>query len=242
MIEIKNLNKIFKVPHERRKTLFETLVGGVKRDYELIYALKDINLRISSGEAIGIIGPNGSGKSTLLRIISGIYKSTNGSISVNGSVTPILDLGAGLQDDLSGKENIYLYSTLLGVRRKEIEEKFEHIVEFSDIKKFIDTRVEYYSYGMRARLAFSIVASINTDILVSDEIYAVGDINFQQKCHKMFKELKENGKTLILVSHSTSDIQNLCDRVVLLENGRITMVDKPKKVINYYTNKYLVKK
>lgn len=236
MIEIKNLGKVFKIPHEKRSTLFEHILCLLKRrvTYETFYVLKDINLSVKKGKTLGIIGANGSGKTTLLKIIAGILKPTDGTIKVGGEVVPFLDLSVGFQGDLTARENIYLYGALRGLTKKKINRKFDDIIAFAGLEKFVDTRLKDFSSGMLARLAFSTAIQTNGDIFLIDEILAVGDEEFQRKCFEVFLRLKKENKTIVLVSHNMDLIRSFCDITMLLDNGKIRALGSSGEVIFQY--------
>ncbi|MBU0667859.1 ABC transporter ATP-binding protein [Patescibacteria group bacterium] len=234
-ITIDNIGKTFKVPHERRDTLKESLLGiGRRRTYEDFNVLKDVNIEVNSGDFVGIVGKNGSGKSTLLKLIAGIYRPTNGSVSVHGRIAPFLELGVGFQPELSARENIIVNGTLLGLTRKQIKEKFAEIVKFAEIENFLDLKIKNYSSGMKARLAFAIAKEADADIYLCDEVLAVGDESFQKKCLEVFDAWKKAGKTIILVSHNASQIEQLCSRAMLLDGGSVAMEGSPVEVIAEY--------
>lgn len=235
VIEIKNISKRYKIVSGRRllvKTLFFDWFKG--RQEKDLWALKNINFEVNNGEAIGIIGENGSGKTTLLRILSGVTIPTTGVIKTKGRVSSLLELGAGFHPDLTGRENIYLNGSILGLKRKGIDEKFEEIVEFSGLKEFIDTPLKNYSSGMYLRLGFAVAMSVSPDILLIDEVLSVGDETFQKECIKKIKEFKDAGKTIIFVSHDLDMVLNLCDRVFLLSHGEILQYGKPADVVQFY--------
>jgi len=209
---------------------FKGLNGGE----DIIWALKDISLNIKSGEIVGIIGKNGAGKSTLLKILSRIVEPTGGSAIINGRVASLLEIGTGFHKELSGRENIYLNGTILGMKTDEINNKFDEIVEFSEIGKFIDTPVKRYSSGMYVRLAFAVAAHLEPEILIVDEVLAVGDAAFQKKCLGKMSETAQAGRTVLFVSHNMHTIQNLCNRVILLEEGKVIMDGKTHKVVSNY--------
>lgn len=220
-IKIQNLSKVFRIPHERTygiKSAFINLMKGNMK-YENFYALKNINLTVKKGEFVGITGRNGSGKSTLLRIMAGIIKTTSGTIEVNGKVSPFLELGTGFQYELTAKENVYIYGTILGLTRKEIDRKFNDLINFADLERFVDTKLKNFSSGMSARLAFSIAIQVDADILLIDEVLAVGDTEFQKKCFNVFRNFKKEKKTIILVSHDINLINKFSDKTINLENG-----------------------
>ncbi|MBP7058737.1 ABC transporter ATP-binding protein [Candidatus Gracilibacteria bacterium] len=235
MIQVKNLNKEFLIPHQRRDTLKEGFIGLFKKStYERFKALNNLSLQVAPGEFIGIIGKNGSGKSTLLKILSGIYQPDSGSVEVKGEIAPFLELGIGFQPELTARENIYLNGTLLGMTRKEINQRFDSMVTFAGVENFIDLKVKNYSSGMRARLAFAIAREANADIYLIDEVLAVGDESFQQKCLEVFRDWKKKGKTILFVSHNPGLIEEFCSRVILLDQGRILAEGKAKEVIEQY--------
>ena len=220
-INITNLSKVFKIPHDKSYGIKSATIGFIKRQtkYEKLYALNNINLSIKKGEFIGITGRNGSGKSTLLKIIADILKPTAGGVHVNGKISPFIELGTGFQYELTAKENIFLYGAIHGLNREEINKKLKEIIEFAELERFIDTKLKNFSSGMQARLAFSIAIQIDADILLVDEVLAVGDIGFQKKCHEVFKKFKKEGKTILLVSHSTEQLKKFSDSIIELENG-----------------------
>ncbi|MDD3772985.1 MAG: ATP-binding cassette domain-containing protein [Weeksellaceae bacterium] len=205
-----------------------------KKSYEQFKALDDVSFEVKKGEFFGIIGHNGAGKSTLLKILANIYKPDSGSIKINGRIAPFLELGIGFNPELSGRDNIYLNATVLGLTKKEIDKKFNDIVEFSELEQFIDQQIKNYSSGMKSRLAFSVSVHANREILLMDEVLAVGDSNFQGKCLEEFNKYRELGRTVILVTHSIETVQRYCDRAMLLRNGRIEMVGISEEVGNKY--------
>ena len=199
------------------------------------YALSDISFSVKKGERIGIIGKNGAGKSTLLKIISRITAPTTGSIGINGKIASMLEVGTGFHPELTGRENIYMNGAILGMTRKEIDEKCEKIIDFSECREFIDTPVKRYSSGMYVKLAFSVAAHLDSDILIMDEVLAVGDMAFQQKCIEKMDEIsREDGKTILYVSHNMNTIRNLCDRCIVLDSGKIIFDGKTEKAIEVY--------
>lgn len=235
MITLENVSKVFRLPHEKKSTLRQRFVGLFhKSGYEKFYALRDINLEIKQGEFLGIIGKNGSGKSTLLKIIARVLRPTSGQISVLGTVAPFLELSVGFQADLTVKDNIFLYGALLGMSRKQIVEKYDWIIEFSGLERFIDAKLKNLSSGMQVRLGFSVTISLECQILLVDEVLAVGDIDFQQKCYKCFEEFKKNGLTIVYVSHNLQTVEQFADRAVLLERGRIKNMGSAHSVLRAY--------
>lgn len=233
---VKNISKTFKLPHEKQNSIKGTLVNFAKRKkgYETQHVLKDISFEIQKGEFFGIVGRNGSGKSTLLKLMAGIYTPDHGTITVNGSLTPFIELGVGFNPELSGRENVFLNGALLGFNRLEIAEMYDDIVKFAEIERFMDQKLKNYSSGMQVRLAFSIATHANSDILIFDEVLAVGDAKFQQKCLDVFRDLKQRGKTIILVSHSTADIEKFCDKVLVVDKSESLGVMEPKEAIALY--------
>lgn len=198
------------------------------------WALKNINLSVKKGERLGIIGPNGSGKSTLLKIISGVTSPSLGNFTIAGKVAALLEVGTGFHPDFTGRENIYLYGTILGMNLNEIKQRFDTIIKFSGIKKFLDTPVKYYSSGMYVRLAFSVAVHLDWDILLVDEVLAVGDVDFQKKCLSKIEQVLDSKKTLILVSHNFDIIRKFSSKVLFIKNGKIQKIGKADAVINYY--------
>jgi len=201
---------------------------------EEFWALDDVSFEIKKGETMGIIGPNGSGKSTILKLIAGVMVPSRGSVEIAGKIAPLIELGAGFHPELTGRENIYLNGSILGLNRSEIDERFDDIVEFSDLSEFIDTPIKHYSSGMYMRLGFSIAIHIEPEILLIDEILAVGDIAFQQKCMEKMNEFKKNGVTIVFVSHSLEAIKNFCQKAIWLDKGKIKEEGEPEKVIAAY--------
>lgn len=214
---------------------------GKNNGEDIIWALKDISLDIKQGEIVGIIGRNGAGKSTLLKILSRIVEPTGGTAKINGRVASLLEIGTGFHKELSGRENIYLNGTILGMKKNEITDKFDEIVEFSEIGKFIDTPVKRYSSGMYVRLAFAVAAHLNPEILIVDEVLAVGDVAFQKKCLGKMSETAKSGRTVLFVSHNMHTIQDLCNRTILLEDGEIALDGSTSDVIRHYLQPDMIK-
>jgi len=235
MIALENVTKIFRLPHDRRVTLRQRFVNLLRKNtYEELYALHDINLKVAEGEFLGIIGKNGAGKSTLLKVVARVLEPTSGTVSVIGAVAPFLELGVGFQGELTVKDNIILYGALLGMSRQEIERKYDWIIDFSGLERFIDAKLKNLSSGMQVRLGFSITVSVESPILLVDEVLAVGDIDFQQKCYDCFEDFKKHGRTILFVSHDLTAVERFCDKVVLLEDGQIKMQGKSGAVISEY--------
>lgn len=232
-IEVNSLSKKFKLATERRDSLKERFVKGSGR-YDEFWALRDISLSIPRGSTFGLIGHNGSGKSTLLKTLAGIYRPTSGSLRVDGRISALLELGAGFHGELSGRENIYLNGAILGLSRKQIDEAMEGIIAFAGLEDFIDTPVKVYSSGMYVRLGFSIAVTVDPEILIVDEIIAVGDEEFQRKCFDHLYELRRKGTTIVLVSHSLGVMADLCDQAAWLDQGKLMSVGPVREVIDDY--------
>lgn len=222
IIEVENVSKIFEIPHESRNTLKSYFLHPFKRvGKERFYALKSVDFKINQGDFVGVIGRNGSGKSTLLKILAGIFEPTKGKVHVNGTLVPFLELGVGFNPELTGRENIFLNGIILGMTRKYVESKFDEIVDFAEIRDFIDLQVKNYSSGMVIRLAFAIAIEARADIYLLDEVLSVGDAGFQKKSLEKMLSLLSNGATGILVSHNIQDVKKYCNRVVLLKEGEV---------------------
>ena len=217
---------------EEKEYLVQMIKGKIK--YEEFWALKDVSFEVKKGEVLGIVGHNGAGKSTLLKVISGILKPTRGELNVNGTVVPMLELGSGFDFDLTGRENIFLNGAILGYSEKFLKEKYDEIVAFSELGKFIEVPLRNYSSGMVVRLAFSIATVVNPDILIVDEILAVGDAAFQEKSKKRMLELMGGGTTVLFVSHSLDQIREMCDRVLWLDHGQVKMYGDSQSVCDAY--------
>jgi len=230
----------FMLSNERVDSFKEYFLRKIKKNLNFteFYALRSISLTINKGERIGIIGHNGAGKSTLLKIISGVIKPTEGAVTVNGDIAPLLELGAGFDPELTGAENIFLNGAILGKSKEYLKSRFDEIVAFSELDQFIHTQVKNYSSGMRARLGFSIAAHTDPDILILDEILGVGDESFQRKSYEKIKDMIMSGKTVILVSHSLDQVQELTDKVIWLEKGTIKEIGTPQEVCQKYRKFY----
>jgi ABC-2 type transport system ATP-binding protein len=236
MIQVDKVSMRFKLAHDRISSLKEYMTKLIKRElrYEEFWALKNVSFNVSKGEVVGIIGKNGAGKSTLLKIISGILKPTKGSVTCSGSIVPMLELGSGFDHDLTGRENIFLNGAILGYGKEFLESKFEEILDFSELGRFIDVPIRNYSSGMLMRLAFSIATVVNPEILIVDEILAVGDAAFQEKSKARMMELMSGGTTVLFVSHSLDQIREMCNRVIWLDSGKIKMIGETQKVCDAY--------
>jgi len=237
VIQVKNLSKSFVIPHQRHDSLVEYLSHPnriFKPSGEKFTVLKDIDLDVYPGDFLGIMGRNGSGKSTLLKILAGIYSPTSGSVKVKGKMVPFLELGVGFNSELSGRENVFLNGIILGLSRSFLQEKYNEIVKFAELEKFMDMPLKNYSSGMQVRLAFSIAIMADADVYILDEVLAVGDIEFQKKCFNIFREYKKRKKTIILVTHSSASVRDFCDRAVFLKEGRLHFYDSIDGVIKAY--------
>jgi len=234
-IKVNRVSKTFKIPHEKNSTLKQAALGVFRsKTYEEFNALKKISFDVKKGEFFGIIGRNGGGKSTILKMLAGIYVPDSGQIKVSGKLSPFLELGVGFNPELTARDNIFLGGVILGLTKKEVREKFDKIVEFSELREFIDMKLKNFSSGMQVRLAFSLAINVHAEILLMDEVLAVGDENFQKKCLEEFKKYKEDGKTVVLVSHDIGVIEKYCDRAMLLRNGEIQKIGKANDVVKEY--------
>ena len=237
VISVKNLHKSFRLPTERAWGLKQAIFNRLKgvKGYTEQHVLNGITFDVHRGEFLGIVGRNGSGKSTLLKTMSKIYFPEKGSVEINGTLIPFIELGVGFNPELSGRENIYLNGALLGFSNKEMDEMYDEIVKFAELEQFMDQKLKNFSSGMQVRLAFSIAIRAKGDILLLDEVLAVGDAAFQQKCNDYFKAIKGH-QTVILVTHSMDNVIKYCDRAILIENGKIVLEGNPKKVADAYKN------
>ena len=233
-IEVKNVYKSFNVYYDKANTLKEKLLFFNRRKKEQRQVLKDINLEINKGEVVALIGVNGSGKSTLLKLMTKIIYPNSGEIVTHGKLTSLLELGAGFHPDFSGRENIYFNASIFGLTRKDIDKRIDQIIEFSELQDFIDNPVRTYSSGMYMRLAFSVAINVDAQILLIDEILSVGDQHFQNKCFEKMKELKNEGKTMVFVTHSMGSVRDLCTRAVWLQDGSIRMDGTTDEVVDEY--------
>ncbi len=237
IVSLQNVSKSFRLPHEKKNTLKEYLFSaGKSKNYEELWALRQINFSAQNGEFISFIGPNGSGKSTLLKLISKVYLPTHGTVLAEGLIAPFLELGVGFQYELSVKDNIYLYGATLGLPRREISGLFDEIIAFAELEKYIGQKIKNLSTGMEVRLAFSIAAHARAEILLVDEVLAVGDIAFQRKCFNLFAQFKKEGKTIIFVSHDLDIVEKFSDKVGWMDGGTLKILDTPQKVISMYAN------
>ena len=233
-IVVKNVTKTFNVFYDKANTIKERLIFWKRSKKEVRLILKDINLEIKKGEVVGLIGVNGSGKSTLLKLMTKIIYPNKGTLETYGKLTSLLELGAGFHPDFSGRENIYFNASIFGLTRKEIDKRLSNIIEFSELEGFIDNPVRTYSSGMYMRLAFSVAINVDAEILLIDEILSVGDQHFQEKCFKKIEELKEEGKTIVFVTHNLSSVKRFCTRVIWLHEGVIKMDGDVDSIIKEY--------
>lgn len=233
-IEVRNMSKYFKVEYDKANTLKDKLLHWNRHNVERHQVLNNINLNIRKGETVALIGTNGSGKSTLLKLMTKIIFPNTGSITTNGKLTSLLELGAGFHQDFTGRENIYFNASIFGLTRKDIEARIDDIIEFSELGTFIDNPVRTYSSGMYMRLAFSVAINVDADILLIDEILAVGDQHFQDKCYKKLEELKNSGKTIVIVTHSLDVVKKLCHRAIWIYKGEVRLDGDPVYVIDEY--------
>lgn len=238
-ISVSGVSKSFRLPHESQNSIKGKLINFNRRGYDIQKTLKDISFEVKKGEFLGIVGRNGSGKSTLLKLISGIYAPTSGTIHIDGKLVPFIELGVGFSPELSGRDNVYLNGALLGFSRSEVDKMYDDIVAFAELEKFMDQKLKNYSSGMQVRLAFSIAIKVSTDILVLDEVLAVGDAAFQQKCFDYFMDLKQQKKTVVLVTHDMGAVRQYCDRAIMIEQGVITAQGTPEDVAAAYQQLFI---
>lgn len=238
-IKVENVYKNFKVYHDKGYSLKEKMLFWQRNAYETRTVLNGISFKVNKGEAVGLIGKNGSGKSTTLKLLSRIMYPDKGVVNINGRVACLIELGAGFHPDMSGRENIYINASIFGLTKKEIDNKLQQIIDFSELWDFIDNPIRTYSSGMYMRLAFAVAINVAADILLIDEILAVGDIKFQEKCFNKLKEIKKAGTTIVIVSHSLGQIEEFCDKSIWLKDGKIAMIDTPQTVHKKY-NEYML--
>jgi ABC-type polysaccharide/polyol phosphate transport system ATPase subunit len=233
--EVRGVNKSFVLPHQQRTTFKEVFLHPWHRTtYERQHALHDVSFTVEHGEFFGIIGPNGSGKSTLLKILAGIYRQNGGDVVVNGLLSPFIELGVGFNPELNARDNIRINGTLLGLGKKELDRRFEEIVAFAELQRFVDQKLKNYSSGMLVRLAYSIAIQVPFDILLLDEVLAVGDQSFQEKCFATFRRFRAERKTMLLVSHDLHSVMAFCDRALLLEGGVVRFIGPPAEAVARY--------
>jgi ABC-2 type transport system ATP-binding protein/lipopolysaccharide transport system ATP-binding protein len=240
VIRLEEVSVRYRVPHERISSFKEYAIRFLQRrvTYDEFYALREVDLEVRAGEVFGVIGHNGAGKSTLLRLIARVMRPTRGRVYRQGRVAPLLELGAGFHPELSGRENVFLNGALLGYTRLEMESKFPEIVAFAELENFIDTPLRNYSSGMSARLGFAVATATQPDILIVDEVLSVGDEQFQQKCANRINEFREQGATILLVTHNAAFVRRLCNRAVWLDHGRVQAVGEADEVVTAYQQTY----
>lgn len=240
-ISVSGVSKSFKLPHEKTTSIKSIFTQRFKhnKSFENQHALDNINIEIKHGEFFGIVGRNGSGKSTLLKILAGIYQPSSGTVGTSGKLVPFIELGVGFNAELTGRENVYLNGALLGFTRREIDGMYKEIVAFSELERFMDQKLKNYSSGMQVRLAFAVATQAKADILLVDEVLAVGDADFQRKCFKHFKQLKKDKKTVVFVSHDMSAVREYCDRAILIEKSKIIIEGKVNEVASAYTKLFM---
>jgi ABC-2 type transport system ATP-binding protein len=234
-ISVRDIHKNFVLPQNKNSSFKHVVVNIVKKNNIVTQKVLDgVSFDIHKGDFFGIIGRNGSGKSTILKLIAGVYSPNSGEIAINGGLTPFIELGVGFNPELSGRDNVFLNGALLGFNRKQMNAMYDDIVEFAEIEPFMDQKIKNYSSGMQVRLAFSIAIKAENDILMFDEVLAVGDANFQEKCLKQFIKYKKEGKTIVLVTHDMGSIRRFCNRAALLDHGKLEYIGNPEGAINKY--------
>ena len=234
-IEVAGVTKTFSIPHEQRTTFKEHFLHpGRRTTFEQNRALDDVSFAVQPGEFFGVIGPNGSGKSTLLKILAGIYRPDRGGVMVRGQLSPFIELGVGFNPDLNARDNVRINGALLGLTLRELDERFDDIIGFAELERFVDQQLKNYSSGMQLRLAYSIAIQVPFDVLLLDEVLAVGDQSFQEKCFATFDEMRAAGKTIVFVSHDLHAVSRFCDAALLLERGRVAAVGPTEEVIEAY--------
>jgi ABC-type polysaccharide/polyol phosphate transport system ATPase subunit len=238
VIRLVNVTQRFRVIHERPDTVRELFSRFFRHNasFHDFEAVKNLSLEVPRGQTLGIIGRNGSGKSTLLKIIAGVYKPSNGTVEVNGTLAPLIELGAGFHHELTGRENILLNGLLMGYTKREMMERQQSIIDFADVGEFIDAPVKQYSSGMYMRLAFAVATEVDPQILLVDEILAVGDVGFQEKCFEKLRRFRNSGKTIILVTHSMDNVRQHCERAILIDHGSILVDGTPDEAVSEFNN------
>ena len=241
-IEVENLGKSYRLRGVAKTSLRDLLVSGWKREQaELFWALREVSFSVPRGASVGVVGPNGSGKSSLLGLIAGTITPTTGAVRTHGTISSLLELGAGFHPDLSGRENVYLNAAVLGIPREDVTRRMDHIIEFSGLRDFIDMPVKNYSSGMYVRLGFAVAVEMNPEILLVDEVLAVGDLAFQMKCFDRIRDFQKRGKTILLVTHDLVSVEQFCDEVKLIHQGRLVAQGNPSDVILTYLKTYMTR-
>jgi ABC-2 type transport system ATP-binding protein len=233
-VDVQDISKRFRLYHEKYNSLKEKLIHAGRVPYEDLWALRNVSFEVEEGETVGILGRNGSGKSTLLKCICGVLKPTDGQVVVRGKLAGLLELGAGFQQDLSGRENIYLNGSMLGMSKREVDRVFDAIVDFAELEQFIDNQVKFYSSGMYVRLGFAVAVNVDPDVLVIDEVLAVGDERFQRKCLDRIKQFQNEGRTILFVSHSPDQVRSICERAVVLSDGHMVGLTTPGEAVRIF--------
>lgn len=235
LIHVEHAGKNFVIPNEHISSIRGHFVNIFKKkSYETFHALSDVSFDVQEGDFFGIIGRNGSGKSTLLKLIAQIYEPSEGKISIHGKISPFLELGVGFNPELSARENIYLNGAILGMQKKQIDAIYDEVIEFSELEQFQNVKLKHFSSGMYVRLAFTVAIQAQSDILLMDEVLAVGDQRFQEKCFQVFENLKAQGKTIVFVSHDMGNIQKFCNKAIVIEKGKIVYQGNPQEAAEYY--------
>ncbi|HLG67149.1 MAG TPA: ABC transporter ATP-binding protein [Acidimicrobiales bacterium] len=238
-VEVRNVSKRFRLHREKYTSLKERIIHGGRIPYEDLWALDDVSFEVQEGETVGILGRNGSGKSTLLKCVCGVLQPTAGEVRVRGKLAGLLELGAGFQPELSGRENVYLNGSMLGMSKREVDRVFDEVVAFAELEQFIDNQVKFYSSGMYVRLGFAVAVNVDPDVLVVDEVLAVGDERFQRKCMERIKTFQEEGRTILFVSHSPDQVRAICDRGVVLSDGRLVGLGNPGEAVRIFREQLL---
>lgn len=234
-IRVSGVGKTFLLPHEKRETLREWVASGFRRlRYDRFHALRDVSFEVAPGTCFGIIGRNGSGKSTLLKILAGIFPPNTGTVEVRGRISPFLELGVGFNPDLSARDNVYLNAAVLGMRTREIDAAFDEIIAFAELERFVDQKLKNFSSGMQVRLAFAVAIKAEADVYLMDEVLAVGDLAFQQKCFDVFRRFRREGRTIVLVSHDLASIRNYCEQTLYLKDGEVVALGPTTEVLDRY--------
>ena len=233
-VDIVDVSKRFRLYREKVSSVKERVLRAGRNPYEEFWALRDVNFEIAAGETVGILGRNGSGKSTLLKCVSGILQPTHGRVEVRGQLAALLELGAGFQPDLSGRDNVYLNASLLGLSTRDVDRRFDDIVAFAELEQFIDNQVKFYSSGMYVRLGFAVAVNVDPDVLVVDEVLAVGDENFQRKCLERIRSFQEDGRTILFVTHAADLVREICDRAMVLNQGRMAGTGTPGEAVRMF--------
>jgi len=236
-IVVEGISKRFRIPKEKKLTVFEHLVGLLgsgAASYDVFLALQDVSFTVKHGETFGVIGPNGCGKSTLLKVLAGVLYPDSGRVKINGKIAPFLELGVGFQPELSARDNVYLYGAIMGLTHKDVDQRYDEIMDFSELKRFENMKLRNFSSGMYVRLAFATAIQTNPDVMLVDEVLSVGDESFQKKCGEKIDEIRKAGKTILLVSHSLGTVSKLCSRCLLMNHGRMVALGETEDVLAEY--------